>query len=139
VPDGSQARRTIVAMGGGGFSMEPDNPLLDDHVLANCWFESATTDSFGPLAALKDGLGLLPGSHLAHYDGEPARRPTFQRLIGAGELPDGYAADDGAALVFHGTELAEVVASRPTARGYRVVRGPNGEAIETQLPTRYLG
>ena len=24
---------TIVAMGGGGFSMEPDNPLLDDHVL----------------------------------------------------------------------------------------------------------
>ncbi|HLO36087.1 MAG TPA: hypothetical protein VK194_08390, partial [Candidatus Deferrimicrobium sp.] len=26
--------RTIVAMGGGGFQMEPDNPLLDDHVLA---------------------------------------------------------------------------------------------------------
>ena len=25
--------RTIVAMGGGGFSMEPDNPLLDGHVL----------------------------------------------------------------------------------------------------------
>lgn len=28
------AERTIVAMGGGGFQMEPDNPLLDDHVLA---------------------------------------------------------------------------------------------------------
>ena len=27
-------RRTIVAMGGGGFQMEPDNPLLDEHVLA---------------------------------------------------------------------------------------------------------
>ena len=26
--------RTVVAMGGGGFSMEPDNLLLDDHVLA---------------------------------------------------------------------------------------------------------
>src|SRR3954469_23247533 len=26
-------RRTIVAMGGGGFQMEPDNPLLDDFVL----------------------------------------------------------------------------------------------------------
>ena len=26
-------RRTIVAMGGGGFQMEPDNPLLDDHVV----------------------------------------------------------------------------------------------------------
>jgi hypothetical protein len=26
--------RRIVALGGGGFSMEPDNPLLDDHILA---------------------------------------------------------------------------------------------------------
>jgi dipeptidase E len=25
--------RTIIAMGGGGFQMEPDNPLLDDHVV----------------------------------------------------------------------------------------------------------
>jgi peptidase E len=159
------ATRTIVAMGGGGFSMEPDNPLLDDHVLAlarkrrgherpsvcflptasgntdsdvaqfyaafarrceathldlfarrvadlesflldqdavyvgggntanmlaiwrvhgldralkraweagvvlaglsagsNCWFEGSTTDSFGTLAALKDGLGLVPAA-----------------------------------------------------------------------------
>lgn len=28
------AESRIIAMGGGGFSMEPDNPLLDDHVLA---------------------------------------------------------------------------------------------------------
>jgi dipeptidase E len=237
-----EQKRTIVAMGGGGFSMESDNPSLDDHVLAlareqrgrerprvcflatasgdsegylatfyaafarrseathlglfgrkvrdveaflleqdaiyvgggntanmlaiwrvhgvdralaraweagvvlaglsagsNCWFEASTTDSFGPLAALEDGLGLLPGSHSPHYDGEPLRRPTFQRLIASGELPDGYAADDGAALVFHGTELAEVVVSRPNARAYRVVRGPAGEAIETELPARFLG
>jgi peptidase E len=106
---------------------------------SNCWFESSTTNSFGPLAALKDGLGLLSGSHSPHYDSEPARRPTFQRLIASGELPDGLAVDDGAALVFQGTELAEVVASRPAARAYRVVRGPAGEAIETELPTRYLG
>jgi dipeptidase E len=237
-----EQKRTIVAMGGGGFSMEPDNPLLDDHVLAlarerrgrerprvcflptasgntdsylavfytafarrceaihldlfdrkvmdleaflldqdavyvgggntanmlaiwrihgldralrraweagvvlaglsagsNCWFEGSTTDSFGALAALQDGLGLVPGSHSPHYDGEPGRRPLFQRLIATGELPDGLAADDGAALVFEGTELAEVVASRPTARAYRVVRGTGGDAIETELPTRYLG
>jgi len=25
--------RQIVALGGGGFSMEPDNPLLDDYIL----------------------------------------------------------------------------------------------------------
>jgi dipeptidase E len=26
--------RQIVALGGGGFSMEPDNPLLDDYIEA---------------------------------------------------------------------------------------------------------
>lgn len=236
------AQRTIVAMGGGGFSMEPDNPLLDDYVLqlarerrdrerprvcfvgtasgdsesyvanfyasfarrseaahlalfdrnvgdieaflleqdvvyvgggntanmlaiwrvhgvdralerawdsgvilaglsagSNCWFDSATTDSFGPLAALKEGLGFIPGSHCPHYDGEALRRPTFHRLIGSGELPDGLAADDGAALVFGGRELREVVASRPNAHGYRVERGADGQVVETELLTRYLG
>jgi peptidase E len=106
---------------------------------ANCWFESSSTDSFGPLAALTDGLGFLPGSHSPHYDGEPGRRPLFHQLIGQGTLADGYASDDGAALVFRDSELADAVASLPGARSYRVVRGPAGEAIETELPTRYLG
>jgi peptidase E len=235
--------RIVVAMGGGGFSMEPDNPLLDDRVLdlarsnrgrdrprvcfigtasgdspayiasfytafarrseANhlplfirtlddiegflleqdvvyvgggntenmlaiwrvhgvdralrtawesrvvmtglsagslCWFETGTTDSFGPaLAALSGGLGFVPGSHAPHYDGEENRRPVYHRLIAEGAIPAGYAADDGAALVFRGTELAEVVASRPDARAYRVERGADGAAIETELATRYLG
>jgi peptidase E len=30
----TQSRRQIVAFGGGGFSMEPNNPLLDDYVLS---------------------------------------------------------------------------------------------------------
>jgi hypothetical protein len=34
-------------------------------------------ESFGPLAALNDGLGLLPGSACPHYDGEKHRRPTY--------------------------------------------------------------
>jgi peptidase E len=230
--------RTIVAMGGGGFSMEPDNPLLDRYVLglpgvarprvcflptasgdsdryladfystfarpaeashlalfvrtivdleavllaqdviyvgggntANmlaiwrlhgvdrilrtawergvvlaglsagsiCWFESGTTDSFGPdLGILDDGLGFLPGSHCPHYDGEPQRRPAYHRQVEAGLLPAGYAADDGAALVFDGTELREVVASRPAAAAYRV-EARDGVVEETRLATRYLG
>jgi dipeptidase E len=104
-----------------------------------CWFEGGTTDSFGALAALQDGLGFLPGSNSPHYDGEPERRPTYQRLVAAGELPAGYAADDGVALVFRGTELAEIVSERPGARGYRVERGPDGGAVETALETRVLG
>ena len=48
-------QRQIIAMGGGGFSMEPDNPLLDDHVLAAtgaaqprvCFLPTASGDAEG--------------------------------------------------------------------------------------------
>ncbi len=104
-----------------------------------CWFESGTTDSFGPgLDVLTGGLGLLPGSHCPHYDGEPLRRPTYQRHVAEGLLPAGYAADDGAALVFDGASLLEVVSSRPDAAAYRVEL-LDGSARETRLATRYLG
>ncbi len=107
---------------------------------AICWFEGGTTDSFGPgLAGLNDGLAFLRGSFSPHYDGEPRRRPLFRRLVGEGALPDGYAADDGAVFVFRGTDLLEVAGARPDARGYRVVRDGTAMAIETELPTRYLG
>jgi dipeptidase E len=237
---GSGERRRVVAMGGGGFSMEPENPLFDQFVLSlarsaparvcfvptasgddpgyvagfyrafsglecrptdlalfdrtvsdlyslvlaqdviyvgggntasalavwrahgldrvlrtawdrgvvmcglsagmNCWFEGSVTDSFDRdrLAPLHDGLGLLPGSACPHYDGEEQRRPTFTRLVAAGELADGWAADDGAALVFAGRELVEVVMSRPDAGAYRVERTPAGVS-EVALPARYLG
>jgi peptidase E len=233
-------RRRIVAMGGGGFSMEPENPLLDEFVLSlarsarprvcfiptasgdseryvagfyrafaafdcrpsdlqlfersvgdlrsfvlaqdvlyvgggntasllavwrahgldvllaeawtegvvlcgisagmNCWFAESVTDSFdlAQLAALNDGLGLLAGSCCPHYDGEAQRRPTFNRLVAAGSLADGLAADDGAALVFTGTELDEVVSSRPGAAAYRVQQA-GGASSEHRIAARYLG
>lgn len=233
----SSSTGTIVAMGGGGFAMEPDNPLLDDHLLeltgrerpracflptacgdapaaiarfhaafqdrgvearhltlfgrprtdlrdlvlsqhlvyvgggntANmlavwrvhgmdailaeahrqgvvlaglsagmiCWFEAGVTDSFGPLAPLHDGLGLLPGSACPHYDGEPDRRPAYHRFVRDG-FPGGVAADDGAALVYRGTQLEECVSSRPGARAYRV-SASGGRVSERELDTRYLG
>ena len=50
----------------------------------------------------------------------------------------GYAAEDGAALHFTGTELSRVVASRPEARGYRLdVSGQR--VIEMRIATTYLG
>jgi dipeptidase E len=103
-----------------------------------CWFESGTTDSFGPgLAPFHDGLGFLPGSHCPHYDGEALRRSSYQRLVADG-LAAGHAADDGAALHFVGTELVEVVTSRPAASAYRV-ESVDGRIVETALPARYLG
>jgi dipeptidase E len=105
-----------------------------------CWFEESVTDSFDldRLAPLHDGLGLLPGSACPHYDGEEQRRPVFHRLVGSGELADGWAADDGAAIVFDGTQMAEIVASRREARAYRVQRLENG-VTESNVSARFLG
>jgi peptidase E len=238
---GAMTSGTILAMGGGGFSMEPDNPLLDDFLLSlapsgrvprvcfvptasgdadgyvqmfqesftgrraetsvlslfqrrhadlrsfllghdvvyvgggntanllavwrlhgvdeilqealesgvvlaglsagmNCWFESSVTDSFAVdhLQPLDDGLGFLAGSACPHYDGEEARRPTYRRLVGSGRLPDGYAADDGCALLFENGKLADVVTSRPQARAFHV-SGSGSGVVENPIDVRFLG
>jgi dipeptidase E len=106
----------------------------------NCWFEQSVTDSFdlNQLRGLDDGLGFLQGSCCPHYDGERQRRPTYQRLIGSGVLAAGWAADDGAAIVFAEGSEPDVVSSRPTASAYRVHLSPDGVA-EQRLIGRYLG
>lgn len=103
-----------------------------------CWFEQGVTDSIaGPLTAL-DCLGFLPGSNCPHYDSEPKRRPTYGKLVASGKIAEGIAADDGTALHYVDGKLPCAVASRPRAKAYRLRR--NGQrAIETKLPTRYLG
>src|SRR5688572_15578503 len=101
---------------------------------AICWFESGLTDSFGTrLQPLRSGLGFLSGSFCPHYDGEPRRRPVYRRAIASKALLPGFAADDGAALLFEDSHLVEVVTSRPHARGYRVE-----SARERELPARLL-
>ena len=88
---------------------------------AICWFETGLTDSFGPeLQPLRDALGFLPGSFCPHYDGEAARRPGFARAIASGALPPGHAADDGVGVLFEGTTVADIAASRPKVSAYRV-------------------
>ena len=106
---------------------------------AICWFEQSVTDSFSAdrLAPLYDGLGLLRGSCCPHYDGEELRRPAYHRFVARGELTDGWAVDEGAALVFNGEEPAYVVSSRPGATAYRVERTADG-VVERPLPARPL-
>jgi peptidase E len=105
---------------------------------ANCWFEACSTDSFGKLAPLRDGLGFLPGSVCPHYDGEEQRRPTFHQMIASGQLPSGHALDDYAALHFVGRRVASVVSSRPNAKAYRVELH-RGRVIEQPIDPRHSG
>jgi len=104
-----------------------------------CWHVGGTTDSFGPdLRPVTDGLGLVPYSNGVHYDSEEQRRPLFQSLIADGTLPAGYATDDGAGVVYRGTEFVEAVTETDGMRAYYVERGPDGAAVETALDTRRL-
>jgi peptidase E len=106
---------------------------------ALCWFESGTTDSFGPeLRPFTAGLAMLAGSYCPHYSSEPGRRPLYQSLVADGSLPPGIACDDGTAAHFADDTLAEIVADRPGQFGYRVTQDGTGGAAENALPTRLL-
>ena len=128
-----------------GFAIAESNDLAPMQKWALDWsdllsldvYPAQTDEEFGPLAALRDGLGFLSGSACPHYDGEKDRRPTYQRLVRGG-FPAGYAADDAAALHFVGADLVACVASRATAGGYRV-RAASETVTETPLSVRLLG
>jgi dipeptidase E len=57
---------------------------------------------------------------------------VYRKLVDEG-FPAGYAADDGAALHFVGTELREVVSQWEGARAYRIEPG-----TETPLDARLV-
>ena len=105
---------------------------------AICWFEQGSTDSFGPGLAAIDCLGWLPGSFCPHYDGEAVRRPRLHQMVAAGDLTPGLAADDGCAVLYRGTQRAEVVASRDDAAAYELTL-LGDEVSERKLEARRLG
>src|SRR3712207_3859912 len=77
----------IVAMGGGGFSMEPDNLALDRYVLALvdrprprvCFLPTASGDSQSYVANFYAAFGSLPcePSHLSLFDPHTADLRSF--------------------------------------------------------------
>jgi dipeptidase E len=103
---------------------------------AMCWFEGGITKSFGPPEP-NAGLGFLPGSLTVHADGEPERLPVFLETVRSGELPGGWAADDGVGLVFEGSELARVVSARPGTCAMRV-DAVGGELVRHRLEPELL-
>jgi len=103
----------------------------------NCWFDASSTDSYGPLAPLPDGLGFLPGSACPHYLEEPDRRDKYLGWVDSGALPSGYAVDQHTALLFRDGGFVEAISELGDHPAYRVERVPSG-AVETELPVRLL-
>jgi dipeptidase E len=103
----------------------------------NCWFDASSTDSYGSVAPLPDGLGFLPGSACPHYLEEPDRRDNYLGWVASGALPSGYAVDQHTALLFRDGRFVEAVSELGDHPAYRVERGRSG-AVETELPVRLL-
>jgi peptidase E len=103
-----------------------------------CWHVGGPTDSYGPELRLQtNGLAFLPYGNGVHYDSEARRRPLVHTAVADGALPTTYCTDDGAGLLYRGTELAEAVAELGSANCYRVARDGD-TAVEDVLDTRRL-
>jgi peptidase E len=76
-------KRQIIAMGGGGFTMEPGNPLLDDYVLQQCQKENPSVCFLG--TASGDSAGYIELFY-EHFDNKPCT-PTHLSLFN-GHTPD---------------------------------------------------
>jgi dipeptidase E len=100
-----------------------------------CWFAEAVSGFHGAPRRV-EGLGLLPFSNCVHYEPGSKLGRAYHDLLRSG-MRSGFAARDGAALHFVGSELHRVVASRPAARGYRL-DAVSGQVVEMQLATTYL-
>ncbi|MEU7891642.1 peptidase E [Nonomuraea sp. NPDC049152] len=106
---------------------------------ALCWHVGGNTDSFGPqLRVWADGLALLPYSCGVHYNSDPQRRQLLHDSVAAGELPDGYAADEGVGLHYVGTEFIQAVTVDPAGYAYRVEHDGAGGVKEFRIEPRLL-
>lgn len=109
--------------------------LAGESVGSLCWHEGGTTDSFGEVQGVEDGLGFLPYSNAVHYSD---RRELFHELVAAGDLPSGYATDAGAGLHYAETKLVAAVSDRKNAGAYWVERQTDGSVREEPLDVTRL-
>jgi peptidase E len=92
-------------------------------------FEAGVSASFGTLAPLNDGLGLISGGFAPHY-GE--RRAILLEMVAAG-LSRGFGAGDDVGLLFRDGELAEAVSASAGGRAAQLDPGPVEAALEPRL------
>lgn len=86
-----------------------------------CWYGGCITDTFGDYRAWRGGLDLLDGSFCPHFDGEAERAPAYTEAVASGDLPGGFAADDGAGIHFIDGVPTTYLAETRGKRVYRVM------------------
>jgi peptidase E len=104
---------------------------------AICWFEQGLTDSFSDGLRPLSCLGFLPGSCCPHFDGEAQRRPSYHKLLGAGEISAGVAIEDWTGVHYKDREIHRVISSKRGARAYSL-RSVYGSVQEVPLTVDYL-
>jgi peptidase E len=106
---------------------------------SQCWHSGGPTASWSDqLEPCADGLGFLPFSNGVHHDSPKRLRAPYRRMVARGELPPGYATEDGVALHFVGTELVEAVTVRPGARAWQLRPNGVGGCVEEPVETRLV-
>lgn len=106
---------------------------------AQCWHASGTTDrASGEIEVFHDGLGLIPEPSLAvHYDSDAAGRGAHEAAIRRGEIPSGFALDEGTALLYRGETAVGAFTERRDQYVWAVGR-VNGRAFSRPLPSTAL-
>lgn len=89
---------------------------------------TATGDRWSRLRALRQRRSLRLRDQ---------RRPLLHRLVGDKVLPAAYATDDGAGVLYRGTQFAEAVSECDSAAAH-FIDTRDGVVVETQLDTRKL-
>lgn len=95
-------------------------------------FDAGVSASFGTLAPLTGGLGLVAGGFCPHWS---ERQGILLEMV-AGGLPAGYGAGEEVALHFAGGALRAALATGPGGDAYAVSPGPQVRAIPQRILVR---
>jgi hypothetical protein len=105
------SRPTIVAMGGGGFSMEPENPLLDDYVLDRARAERGRDRPRVCFVATASGDGTDPTSRTSTRPRQEGRGPRTCRCSSAPASPSSLVLLEQDVIYVGGGNTANMLAS----------------------------
>ncbi len=105
-----------------------------------CWHIGGPTDSYRDnLDPFTGGLAFLPYSNGVHDDlDDQPRRTAFRELIARGELPAGYATEDGVGLLYAGPGLLEAVTVLPGRHAWHVTADGHGGYREEAIVPRLV-